>query len=131
MHAWVWSQNPDGAFATNNWVLPLARLGVSVPESTSPDALRALALAGDDGDYHLLVLRTAVALSSTEEKAADSVLVTYHERAAREAATVRSAGRLTPDATRRLADLWNSLWADLERTLPARTTGLRALRRTL
>jgi hypothetical protein len=131
MHAWIWSQNPDGVFATNNWSLPLARLGVSVPEPNSPDALRALALAGDVGDYHLLVLRTAVGLSSTEAGAAGSVLDTYHARATHEAASVRVAGRLTPDVSQRLTVLWDALWADLERALPARVDRLRALRRTL
>jgi hypothetical protein len=131
MHAWVWSSNPDGAFATNNWSLPLARLGIPVPEADAHDALRALALAGDDGDYHLLVLRTAARLSPSEELTAGRVLATYHERAAREAVSVRSAGRLTQDASQHLAGIWDALWADLERALPARADRLRALRHEL
>jgi len=131
MHAWVWLPNPDGVFATNNWSFPLVRLGVPLSESSSPEALRALALATDDNDYHLLVLRTAVMLSPAEEDAARRVLVTYHERASREAALIRAAGHLTPDGSQRLAEIWDSLWTDLEHALPARTSRLRTLRHEL
>src|SRR5437773_8658620 len=33
MHAWIWLDNPDGLFATDNWALPYARLGLDVPRS--------------------------------------------------------------------------------------------------
>ena len=43
MHAWVWLPNPAGTFATDNWALPFARLGLPAPPNASR-AARAVAL---------------------------------------------------------------------------------------
>lgn len=44
MHAWVGLPNPAGMFATDNWALPFARLGIPAPPNASPRAARAVAL---------------------------------------------------------------------------------------
>jgi hypothetical protein len=35
MHAWIWSANPEGAFAADNWALPFIRLGLNPPDRVS------------------------------------------------------------------------------------------------
>jgi hypothetical protein len=45
MHAWIGLTNPAGMFATDNWALPFARVGIPAPPNASPRAARAVALA--------------------------------------------------------------------------------------
>ena len=57
LHVWAWYQNPDGPFATDNWALPFARLGLPVPSSEpSTDAWHAVALAAGGERYYLALL---------------------------------------------------------------------------
>ena len=44
LHAWVWSENPDGVFAADNWALPYDRLGFEAPENVTPASAKALFL---------------------------------------------------------------------------------------
>jgi hypothetical protein len=70
-------------------------------------------------------------LAPAEEAAAASVIASARDRASREAATVRAARSLTPEASQRLAAIWASMWSEMERALPSRASRLRALRRHL
>ena len=51
MHAWIWQRNPAGIFATDNWALPFARMGLSAPSTPRQDAARALALLAGSASY--------------------------------------------------------------------------------
>ncbi|MES2523400.1 MAG: hypothetical protein V4617_11925 [Gemmatimonadota bacterium] len=71
MHAWLWVENPDGMFATDNWTLPLARLGITggramnraaIPEG----AARALSLMTDTVSYHERLFTSAGGLDERE-----------------------------------------------------------------
>ncbi len=44
LHAWLWSPNPGGVFATENWTIPFLRLGLHPPEKFPEGAARALSL---------------------------------------------------------------------------------------
>lgn len=53
LHVWAWLENPDGPFATDNWALPFARLGLPLPATQpEPDALHAVALAAGGERYY-------------------------------------------------------------------------------
>jgi hypothetical protein len=57
LHVWAWFENPDGPFATDNWALPFARLGLTVPDSApDSDAWHAVALAAGGDRYYLAFL---------------------------------------------------------------------------
>lgn len=57
LHVWAWLDNPDGPFATDNWALPFARLGLARPsQPPSPEAAHALGLAAAGESYYLAVL---------------------------------------------------------------------------
>jgi hypothetical protein len=131
LHAWLWMPNPAGVFVTDNWSLPSARLGLSVPDVTPRDALHALALASDEDGYLLLTLRTGLGLSPDEESAVGLVLAKQRTLAVREARAAQQAHGLSPSGANRLAALWSATWSELERALPRRAAGLRALRRQL
>jgi hypothetical protein len=57
VHAWVWLDNPEGVFATDNWALPCARLGFTPPPGLSSGAGRALALAAGGEAYFARLVR--------------------------------------------------------------------------
>ena len=131
LHAWLWLPNPAGVFVTDNWSLPGARLGLSVPDATPRDALHALALATDEDGYLLLTLRTGLGLSPNEETAVSQVLARQRMLAMREASAAHRTRRFAPGQANRLATLWSATWTELERALPRKAQQLRALRRQL
>lgn len=127
LHAWTWTPNPDGVFVTDNWSLPLWRLGVATADVAPRDAVRAITLVDDD-EYNRLVLSTTLKLSAAEDATVGKVLDSYRDRVQDEVAAIHGARRLTPAALARLSAIWNALWLELERTLPTRAAALRQLR---
>lgn len=108
VHAWIWLDNPDGLFATDNWALPYARLGLSVPPRITHTAARALALAaGDGGRMYLEALLHAVGQPSDEEMKALSLVVGRHQANARAQA---------PNVAE-LEACWLALWNDMKATV--------------
>lgn len=104
IHAWIWLDNPDGLFATDNWALPYARLGLSVPRHSSRAAARALALAaGEGGRLYVEALLHAVGQPSDDEMKALSGAVSRHQTIARAQA---------PDVVK-LEACWRALWDEI------------------
>lgn len=135
MHAWVWTSNPDGVFATDNWGLPFARRGVALadtlPHEVARGVVRALALADDHGGYHRMVLRSTLGLGGRDDSIVGELLARHQQRAARAAPSIPAIGPLTASQSGRLVGEWESLWSDLEAALPARAADLRRLRRQM
>jgi len=105
VHAWIWLDNPDGIWATDNWALPYARLGLAVPQHTSHAAARALALAaGDGGRSYLEALLHAVGQPSDDEMKALAIVVARHQMEAR---------AHTANVTE-LEWCWRALWEDIK-----------------
>lgn len=119
LHAWVWTPNPAGVFVTDNWSLPIERVG-GKPTRLSADAVRGLALAADSSGYYELTLQSSIEATEAETKTIARV-VDAHRSAARRAGLNDTA----------LASAWRDLWASLERALPARATSLRSVRARL
>ncbi len=53
LHAWLWSPNPEGMFATDNWTIPFLRLGLAAPTGRAESAGRALSLLSGAEEYYL------------------------------------------------------------------------------
>jgi hypothetical protein len=131
LHAWIWVTNPDGVFVTDNWSLPLARAGIAADPSLPRDAIRALALAADDENYHQLMLRTALALSPDEDAVARRVIASRRAALAADTAELRRTRTLSPVQRDALVAQWDAFWRDLGRALPRRAARLQALRAQL
>lgn len=131
LHAWVWVPNADGVFATDNWSLPLARLGISVAAGTPREVVRAISLATDDDEYHRLVLRTTLALTDAEDSLAATAITTHRARAAAEVARLGRGHRLSREESDHFLAIWDGMWLELGRLLPARAGPLRDLRRQM
>ena len=105
VHAWIWLDNPDGLFATDNWALPYARFGLRIPSDGSRAAARALALAaGDGGRMYLEALIHAVGEPSEGETAALAKVVQRHQEEAR-----AHAPKIDE-----LEACWRALWVDVK-----------------
>lgn len=123
LHAWVWEPNPAGLFVTDNWRLPQVRAGESSARLPR-DAVRGLALAGDNSSYYEQTLTAALDLSD-----ADARPILERIAAARRAARAAVRGGKLDEAA--LAASWSGLWSSLETVLPSRAAELRALRARL
>lgn len=130
LHAWLFTPNPDGIFATDNWALPLTRLGLTTTVADR-DAIRAIALSQDDDEYHRLVVRTSLHLSDLDDSAAVRVIDQHRLRAERDAAQIRASQQFTRETSVRLGNTWRDMWRELERALPTRAAELRHLRSTM
>jgi hypothetical protein len=127
LHAWVWLPNPAGPFVTDNWTLPLARLGIDASHRTlNPDAIRGVSLANDNASYYEQTIETSLAPGATELKLIQSIVARHRAEAraeVRKDPTLRNASRI--------ARAWTSLWNDLEKSLPRDGAALRSLRARL
>ena len=70
MHAWVWTANPAGPFATDNWALPFLRVGVAPPAPMSKRAAQAISLATAGGYWS----RLFDAVGQLNDKESDAVM---------------------------------------------------------
>ena len=126
LHAWIWIDNPDGLFVTDNWSLPFARLGTVTPRGAR-EVARSATLATSAADYYRQAIEEALAPSNGERSRYVDIFARYEQLAAAEMKPAVQRGHLTPDEAEHLAKLWPELWQTLEMALPARAATLRAL----
>ena len=121
LHAWVWLDNPDGPFSTDNPALPFARAGLA-PKSASAPALRALALAYGGVPFYAAAVDRA---SEPGDTSGRSVMRLLEAAAARARAAVATRPADLPDTE--LATIWGDLWEEIAalepRAAPARDLG--------
>jgi hypothetical protein len=128
LHAWVWTDNPDGVFAADNWALPFVRLGLDVPAHVPPDAARMLSLLSGGDRYYRMLVRALVRPLPQEETAVAAFL-----EGARDGLAGWLPGsatdRLLDDATlQALGDRWRALWQEIAGVLrPEAAARLRPL----
>jgi hypothetical protein len=128
LHAWVWTDNPAGVFAPDNWSLPFARAGLVAPSTASPAVARVLALAGG-GAAHL----SSLARRYGRPAAADSAVIQRAVTDAKEEATMVVGSVAGPSLTDRecgaLEAIWTRLWERIDtRVHPTVRDRLRPLR---
>lgn len=117
MHAWIWSPNPEGLFAADNWAIPLLRLNLTPPAEFSIPAAKALSLLTGGREYvHASILavtdvgehRVSVRAALDEAVQQVTVLVRAHRDT-----------ELEPSAAARLTRIWAELWRTIDATVPA------------
>jgi hypothetical protein len=133
LHLWTEIPNDAGPFATDNWRLPLRRLG-TVTLSPTVDALQAIALAQDETGYFALMLRVALEPTDREEAIITRALSDHRAAAIKQVASLRVTSpstRVQDSAKRELTNVWQSLWRTLAERMPSRRAQLSALRSDL
>ncbi|HEV8150307.1 MAG TPA: hypothetical protein VGP61_09015 [Gemmatimonadales bacterium] len=120
LHAWVWTENPDGLFEPDNWTLPYLRLGILPPVRLDGSVARALALAAGDSSFFLTQLKLRLGGS-----AGDSAAIGAEVHAASRELAAWWAGRrpgdgLAAEEERLLSERWRGLLRSLAARLSPR-----------
>lgn len=118
LHAWIWLENPEGTFVTDNWALPYARVGLrAVPGSGG--AARALAFVSGAAPYYISLAKQVGSPNDVERERIAATL-------ARHQALIATWWRLrTPNPETSAADvgtlngMWNAMWSEVERSVSA------------
>ena len=103
VHAWIWTPNPDGVFAADNWALPYVRLGLPAPERVDPAAAQALFLLDGGVDYYARFIEVAAEPTPSALAAARAVLAAHRERVA----ALVGAGETASSA---FSAVWEAMW---------------------
>lgn len=122
LHAWIWLENPAGTFATDNWALSYARLGLAPPRDAPLDAARSLSLASGGDAFYLAVLWALVRPDPAQEAAITATIARCRERVLDQLRALEAhdgPNELGAVETAMLATLWAEMWDELERRLGA------------
>lgn len=118
MHAWIWQDNPDGTFATDNWALPYARLGLHPPSVATGQAARAVALLSGAATYFGQLFARGAALDERTTARVNDVLERHRSALSRWWTARATAADLTLDELRELHERWTRLAEDVRSVLP-------------
>ena len=111
MHAWIWSANPEGTFAADNWALPFMRLGLAPAPHAPASAAKALSLASGGASYFVRSIEAATGRKDSPEIGA------AFERAEAKVRTVLGESGRSEILVVTLADTWRELWVEIDRAL--------------
>lgn len=105
IHAWVWTDNPNGTFAADNWGLPFVRQGIDVPENVPPAAAKAVSLL-HDVEYYLALVDAA---DDLRDERAQEIRSKFDTARARAQTILEHREVRTGD----LSETWHHLWQDV------------------
>jgi hypothetical protein len=117
MHAWIWTPNPGGMFATDNWALPFVRLGVSPPEHLTWQAYRAAALLAGAASYYDRLFGAAGALDDRESAAVVDVVERHRAIVQRWWDSRPPASQVSTADEGQLHTMWVQLADDVRKTI--------------
>ena len=115
LHAWVWTDNPDGVFEADNWGLSFQRLGLPIPEHVPPAAAKALFLLEGGVDHYMRLIDSAVTLAP---ELRGRVMGHFRTSAASTRRHVNTSTHETPPLDE-LVVIWNDLWQRIRDDLKA------------
>lgn len=113
LHAWVFTENPDGVFAQDNWALPFYRAGLTPPTRITPQQGKALHLITGGEAYYLRLIETAVTLNDTRRKDISEILTQNTELVRKLVGQLKPGAAPTQNLMRQLDAIWSRLWRDI------------------
>lgn len=112
LHAWVWQDNPDGIFASDNWSLPYVRLGLRAPDAPRPThTTLALALAAGGEQYFHTLLRMRFRPRPSEQLRTGGILARY-------ARSIHASVTVEKRDTSEVLSQWQALDLELRAACP-------------
>lgn len=117
MHAWLWTANPDGMFATDNWALPLARLGLANATRVPVEAARALSLMADTAAYHERLFASAGELPERERASVDRIVARHRAEIAAWWGRREPSPALRPHELEWLTGAWARVRGDVSKAV--------------
>ena len=115
MHVWIWSPNPEGTFAADNWAIPFLRLGLRVPSEVRVSAAKALSLASGGRGY----FEHAIADVASEKEMARVRRAFDLAQAAVSRIASGLQGAVPPEQTAALERIWSEMWNAIDAALSA------------
>jgi hypothetical protein len=106
LHVWVWSPNPDGTFAADNWAIPYLRLGMTPPANAPRSAALALSLLNGGDEYFAAAIEASMSLDPEQRSAINAAF-----------ARARSAVAVTAGAA--VEEQWSDIWEELMKSIEA------------
>ncbi len=122
LHAWIWSPNPAGMFAADNWAIPYIRLGLTPDRSQAGAVAKALSLAAGGRGYVERAIHAAARPSDNERQ---RVAVALDRAEALVTAIARDLQGPDVDepAAGKLASAWAGLWLAIDAALGTEARG--------
>lgn len=117
IHACVWTENPEGPFAQQNWALPFHRLDIPVPERLTPAAGKAAHLVSGGVEYYAEVIHRAGKPSADEMAAVNDVLRSSRDDVRSIIDVCMSDSATDVECVARLSAQWSTMWDELFRRL--------------
>jgi hypothetical protein len=118
MHAWIWSMNPEGTFAADNWAIPFIRLGLTPHPTSSASVAKALSFATGGRDYFELAIETAARSTAIETARVKAAMDRAQEEVQSIVRDIRGATLGRPQSDR-LETLWTDMWNAIDGALSA------------
>jgi hypothetical protein len=116
MHAWIWSANPQGTFAADNWGLPYLRIGLKSTLDAPAEAAKALSLAS--GGTHYFAASIA-AVTGNDEPAGIKAAFERAERSVLAILRENDGPALSDARINLIAQAWHDLWVEIDESLSA------------
>jgi hypothetical protein len=118
LHAWVWSDNPNGLFTADNWALAYKRLGLESPIQPLPDAARCLFLMHGGVDYYSRFVELAVEPEPELLDKMREVIYDYALTVQQTVDVITKRSKVSISDEKALASIWQSMWNDICELLP-------------
>ena len=109
LHIWTALANPAGPYASDNWALPFARVGVAPPMDLDSEIGRALSLAVGGRRYLEAVLTDAKLLHDGNAERVRAALDTATVTAEQISKRLRASGVASEADARELREVWRTL----------------------
>src|SRR5262245_32888373 len=105
LHAWIWTRNPAGVFAADNWAIPYIRAGLVPPENAPRSAAAALSLLNGGIEYFTATVDAVASPSAKQRVAINAAFARARSIVERDVRESRIAG---------LSEIWTRLLQSLE-----------------
>jgi hypothetical protein len=113
VHAWVWSVNPHGLFAADNWALSYMRTGLEAPNDPNPDASKALFMMHGGVEYYSRFVDLAIRPNEETLSEVQQIMSRYRIKVQRIADIMKSRSNVLPSEEQTLSILWNTMWEEI------------------
>lgn len=119
LHAWVWSDNPDGIFSADNWALSYYRFGLKPPKSEEldPDVSKALFLASGKVDYYLKFIELSIEPETLDEDTIRPVLSEYSLKVNDVLKSYEPGNSISANHREEISELWLDMWQQIKQIL--------------
>lgn len=117
VHIWVWTDNPDGIFGSDNWALSYMRLGLKHPDKPDATASKALFLAQGGIEYYLKFVQLCIRPDEETLNKVRVVFSRYSKEAEKVSGLMIANKTVTQNNQAQLTSVWNRMWQDVRKEL--------------